>query len=468
MVKKYLSLDKLKEYDEFIKLEIESDCFEAISAAKEYTDDEITNHNSSTFAHSDIRNELDIVKEDSYKHFYSTIFSEDGAHGLRFKEYDFELLQDGVWKKPPTQEPMTIAIDLNNSNPNTCCTYEDRAKSMEAESEEWDKFFGHYPVLMKNGKEVVRLNPNDYSKDLDGNSVDITSGNAGDVMIAFPRKGLRISTSNNILRVSFTDALNNSNYKYYAHTYNNKNLDKFYVGAYEGYLDDNGALRSISGKKPTVSVSISDTRNAARLNGDGYEQFAFYQLLYIQCMFLMKYKSLNAQTALGRGRVDLSSNNGDTSNSGTSGETNTVGMDFGDQTGTNAMKFAGLENLWGSLYIWIDGCQTTSSRDYQLLTSNTFGSSNSSDYITITTTFNSNTSGYLTKPIGTSEGGFLLSSGGGSSTTYFCDMQYCNSSAIANYGGNWAATDTAGIFFISFYDSTTTRVTHAGARLMKL
>jgi hypothetical protein len=175
--------------------------------------------------HSDIRNELDTIKNDNYQHFNSTIFSENGSHGLRFYNYEFELFQDGSWQKLPTPEPMTLAIDLTNSNPDTCCTYEDKATSMTAKSEEWDKFFGYYPVLMKNGQEVVRLNPNDYSKDLNGNSVDITSGDAGDVMIAFPRRGLKISTSGNILRVSFTDNINNRDFKYYAHQYNGVELN---------------------------------------------------------------------------------------------------------------------------------------------------------------------------------------------------------------------------------------------------
>ena len=448
MAKKYLSLDKLAEYDELIKTVV---------------DDKIIDHNSSTSAHTDIRNELDIVKEDSYKHFYSTVFSEDGSHGLRFHEYEFELLQDGAWIKLPTQEPMTIAVDLNNSSPDTCCTYEDRAKSMTSKSDEWDKFFGYYPVLMKDGKEVIKLDPNDFSRDLDGNLVDITSGDAGDVMIAFPRKGLRLSISNNILRVSFTDATNNPEYKYYAHQYNGNELDKFYIGAYEGFVDSNGCLRSLSGKQPTVELNIQETRTAARANGDGYEQFAFYQLLYLQCVYLMKYKSLDSQTALGMGRVNM----GDNSTGGITGETDAKGFFYGTQTGQDAVKMAGVENLWGSLYTWIDGCQTNSSRDYQTTTKD-FSSTNSNNFTTITTSFTSNTSGYLTRPIGTSEGGFLMSAEGGSSTTYFPDMQYCNASRIANYGGNWSATQSAGVFFISFYDSTTTRNTHVGSRLMKL
>ena len=402
------------------------------------------------------------------KHLDSTVYSEDGAHGLRFNEYDFELFFDGEWRKLPTPEPMTLAIDLTNSNPNTCCIYEDKAKTMIAGSEDWDKYFGYYPVLMKNGQEIVRLDPNDYSKDIDGNSVDITSGNAGDVMIAFPRRGLRISTADNIVRVSFTDNSNNSDFKYYAHQYNGRELNKFYIGAYEGFIDDNGALRSLSAKNPTVSVSLEEVRDAARLNGDNYEQIAFYQLLYLQCVYLIKYKSLDSQTALGRGRVHYDADYESEIDKvpAVTGTMNAVGLSYGTQTGYEGVKLAGIEHAWGSCYKWLDGCRTDENRNYQF-TRDTFGSS-TANYITVETTFTSNTSGYLRTPIGNSEGGFLSNGSGGSATTYFSDMQFCNASRIANFGGNWDVNDMGGAFLISFYDQADEQKEHVCGRLMKL
>lgn len=463
-MKKYMSLDGLQEYDALIKQNVIN-----------LVNDKVDSHNSSTSAHSDIRNEMDIVKEDSYKHFNSTVCSENGAHGLRFNEneYDFELLLDGIWQKLPESkppvEPMTLAIDLSNSNPETCCTYEGGATSMVAKSEQWDEFFGYYPVLMKNGQEVVRLNPNDYSKDLNGNSVDITSGNAGDVMIAFPRMGLKISTLDNILRITFTDNTNDPDFKYYAHQYNGNELNTFYIGAYEGWIDANGALRSLSGKQPTVNVSLLETREAARKNGNRYEQLAFYQLLYLQCVYLMKYKSTDSQTALGRGRVHYDADHEDESDKvpSTTGTMNAVGLNYGTQTGYEGVKFAGIEHAWGSCYKWLDGCQTDSSRNYQL-TTETFGSTSSSNYTTVETTFTENTSGYLRTPVGTSEGGFLSNGGGGSATTYFSDMQFCNASRIANCGGNWDVNDMGGIFLVSFYDQDDEPKAHVCGRLMKL
>ena len=107
----------------------------------------------------------------------------------------------------PPHKTMTVVINLTDSNPDTCCSYADDAVNMEAKSSAWDEFFGHYPVLFANGAEVVKLNPNNYAQDINGNTVDITSGSVGDVMVAFPRRGLRLNTSEdgNTLTISFTD-----------------------------------------------------------------------------------------------------------------------------------------------------------------------------------------------------------------------------------------------------------------------
>ena len=411
------------------------------------------------------------IDKKTYEHFnIDSIFSEKGSHGLRYYDYDFNVLnENNEWQKLPKPQPMTIAIDLNNSNPETCCTYEDGAITMEAKSSLWDEFFEHYPVLMKDGVEVTRLNPNDFSKDLEGKDVDISSGEAGDVFIAFPRKGLKITTSGNILRISFINGSDNEEYQYYAHTYNDKHLDKFYMGAYEGWFDENGVMRSLSGKAPTVSKTIAQTRAAARANNNECEQIAYYQLLYLQCMYLIKYKSLDGQTALGMGRVSYDDNYSieEDKRPAITGELNSVGMDYGTNTGLEGVKFAGIEHFWGSLYTTIDGAQTNNQLNFQF-TTKTFGSTNSSDYTTVTTGFSSNTSGYLTKPIGTSEAGFVFGSGNGSQTTYFCDIQYYRTSAICNHGNSWSGNYLSGPFCISFYDTTSDAKEHVGCRLMKL
>ena len=52
-----------------------------------------------------------------------------------------------IWKyeePKPKYRIMTVKIDQNNPDPETCCTYADDAVNMIPGSSDWDDFFGHY------------------------------------------------------------------------------------------------------------------------------------------------------------------------------------------------------------------------------------------------------------------------------------------------------------------------------------
>ena len=89
-----------------------------------------------------------------------------------------------------------VSIDLTNSNPETAVTYTDDAVGMVAGSTDWYKmriFKDIKPCLFKNGSVVGYLNPDNFAQFEDGTKADITSGNAGDVMIEIPKIGYKIS-----------------------------------------------------------------------------------------------------------------------------------------------------------------------------------------------------------------------------------------------------------------------------------
>ena len=382
--------------------------------------------------------------------------------------WDKQVSVKWIWhdfKETFIEKIMTVKIDLSDSNPDTCCSYADDAVNMAAGSASWDTFFGHYPVLLKDGKEVVRIDPNNYAKDIYGSNIDITSGNAGDVMVAFPRRGLNISKNGTIITVSFTSKPDNPDFKYYAHTHNG-DLDIFYTGAYEGYVDEKGKLRSLSGKNSPY-ITFEDFRKAAQLNGAGYEQFAFYQLLYLQAMFILKYKTLNGQTALGNGVVT------ETLHEIQSGTLNTYGMDYGTtENDTTGMKFAGIENFWGNNYLWLDGIILDDNCNY-LITPNTFNNSGEG-YEIIQPSNHNTTSGvlFLRECAGSSEAGFLpVNENGkyGSSSTYFADTFTLQPSSIGAHGGAFSTSITyGGPFCYRFAYLPTTRWGNYAGRLQKL
>lgn len=369
---------------------------------------------------------------------------------------------------PVSYVTMTVEIDLSNSNPETSCTYKDDAVEMTPGSSAWDEFFGHYPCLFKNGEEVGKLNPNDFTKFEDGTAADITSGNAGDVMICFPRRGVKISTTGNILTVSMTDAPNDENFEYYAHSRDTVSKEKFYLGAYKGYSLSN-KLRSLSGKTITADKTIGSFRTLAQANGSGYEQSGFYQLTFRQVMYILKYKNLDSQTKIGKGYV--------TSNSSakSTGGTNAYGMDCelikqSNPTymtdGKHQVKCFGLEDFWGNVYEWIDGLVTDSSRN--ILTATTGFNDSGNGYTNQGLGASSNIGNYMSKPHGTSEKGFIAKEVSGSSSTYFCDSAYLYAGYVARFGGYWYDGSDAGAFYLLLYDSASASSASIAARLMYL
>lgn len=372
-------------------------------------------------------------------------------------------------------QTMTAVINLSNSNPATCVSYADDAVGMTAE--QWDEFFGHYPVLFKDGKEVGRLDRNNFSLFEDGSLADIESGKSGDVMIAFPRRGLKITKSGTTtVTISMTNDPDNPNFKYYAHQRGSVKKNVFYIGAFKGYKDGDNKLRSLSGKNPTANITIGTARTYAHNNGSGYEQSAFYQLLFRQCAYILKFKHLNSQTAVGRGYVDDGDMYPYTRNTG---ETNAYGMDCEiiKQThpsymtdGMHSVKCLGIEDFWGAIWEWIDGLVTDTSNPRNILTNtdNFQDNGKGAGYMTTPSGISSYAGGYMKEPQGNTEAGFVIKATGGSATTYFSDSAYLFGGSVAGFGGCWVDGDYAGAFLLSVAHSASDSYDAVSARLMYL
>ena len=357
-----------------------------------------------------------------------------------------------------------VAIDLTNSNPEKAVTYTDDAVGMTGGDVAWDNmniFKDIKPCILKNGIVQYYLDPNDFTKKADGTPADIESGNDGDVMIEIPKTGFLISTVGNILTVKVTDDPNNPNFKYYAHTrVTEGDRSKLYIGAYLGWKDGSNKLRSLSGKTPTASQTIGTFRTQAKANGSGYDLVSFYPLTLLQCLYLIKYKNLDSQTALGRGYVD-----GNSAATNTGG-TNQKGMFFGETTGKQQMKFLGIEDFWGNLRWWIDGLFSDSNRNIKTAFQNF--NDTGSGYTDRGQGATSDISGYMSKPQGFTEAGFVLKEKDGSETTYFCDYAYLYASRLPIFGGRWDSGSSAGTFCLRVDISASYSYSALGGRLMYL
>jgi hypothetical protein len=299
----------------------------------------------------------------------------------------------------------------------------------------------------------------------DGTGADITSGSEGDVMIAFPRRGLKMSKSGNIITISMTDNPDDANFEYMAHKRGSTIKDKFYLGAYKG-SEVSSKLRSLSGKTCANGKTIGSFRTRAQANGapngsggSGYDQSGWYQLIYRQCMYVLKYKSLNSQSKVGRGFVD-----GDSAQKSTGG-TETKGMDWGETTGKDHMKLFGLEDFWGNVNEWIDGYFSDSSRNIKTATEN-FNDTGSNYTARGVAAFANVSWNYMNNCVGDTHSGFTPTSTSGSETTYFCDGAVLNASCLPRFGGRWLDASSAGAFLLSVSYSASRTDAALGARLM--
>lgn len=371
---------------------------------------------------------------------------------------------NNISETPQSYKTFGVSIDLTNSNPLTAVTYTDDAIGMTAGSTAWDSqpiFKDIKPCLLKNGVVQYYLNPSDFTKKADGTTADITSGNDGDVMIEFPKTGFQIATNGNVLTVKITDDPAKSGFKYYAHSRAAEgDRSKLYIGAYKGWRDGSSKLRSLSEKTPTVNQTIGTFRNQARANGSGYDILSFYPLTLIQCLYLIKYKNLDSQTALGRGYTGGSA-------AQSTGATNTAGMCYGSTSATSRVKLFGIEDFWGNIWEWIDGLYSDASgniltafKDFND-TGNGYtsrGQGATSDIV----------GGCMSKPQGTSEAGFIAKEVSGSSTTYFSDLASLFASSLPRFGGAWNYGDLTGAFRLDVGYSASDWYSSLGARLMYL
>ena len=363
----------------------------------------------------------------------------------------------------------TVIIDTTNSNPETSVTYADDAIGMTAGSSNWDSIYPFNeikPVLFKNGAVVSYLNPNNFTQTTSNVSVDITSGNAGDVMIQFPKVYMYTRKVGNLIYVSLSQTKVNANYKCFAHTKLGVERDFSYIGAYLGSLfdwDSSGVLYSISGKIPDSYETIADYRYWAENKGVGYQLISYYQLLMIQVLYLIKYKNLNSQAAIGQGYV------GGTTKKA-SGSADLQGMTYGTQSNLVNMKLFGIEDLWGNLYSWIDGIVLKDNNTIAI------GDGNYNDFGIDYTEYavTSGLEGYITSVMGGNETAFITSGVSGSSSTYFCDRGAVLTQeaegliGAANIGGDYDNGGQCGIFAIEIGDPYTSIFDEVGTRLAYL
>lgn len=363
-----------------------------------------------------------------------------------------------------------VRIDTTDSNPETACVYTEGASGMIPANGgngafSWGDWQSRYPFnkikpcLFKDGAVVGYLNPDNFAQFEDGSAADISSGDAGDVMIEIPKFYYKIGHVGNYLEVKIANALMEG-FTDGAFSYKGEVKDKFYIGAYLGYRDGGGKLRSLTGKTVTGNMTIGAARTAAQANGAGYEQLAFNKLTALQVLYIVMFKNLNSQAALGQGYTNASAYR-DT------GATDTKGMTYGttgNSTANDTVKFLGIEDFYGNLYQWVDGFMTGGNA-FKIADGNF---NDTADGYDVYSGYSISIMGSNPKDvIGTNELGFTAKTSGGSATTYYCDIAaiLTGSAYLPIFGGYRKGGASAGAFYFSCYYSASDAYATIGARL---
>lgn len=320
-------------------------------------------------------------------------------------------------------------------------------------------FFMPRPCMVKsNGVVDYYLDENDYSKREDGGASDI--GNVdydGNAMMEWGKNGkriwMKIVPDATGASVYICDTQIDSQFHDYSFiNKNNVHMDHFYTPIYNGSIDSNGKMRSLSGKALSFGLSGSAEVTACTKNGDGWYTEVFADRMLINMLLVLISKTTDSKSAFGQGMI---SGGESAMKAYATGSLNKNGLFFGYSDGTHAVKTFGMENWWGCQWRRVAGLIQSAGKALYKMTQGTADGSTATDY-------NSNGNGYLTftdnlqaengyqKTQGFDGNVMLPTIGGGSSTTYMCTYYWINASAVcyALFGGYSGDGSYCSAFFL--------------------
>ena len=357
-----------------------------------------------------------------------------------------------------------VKVMENNSNPNSCCTYiEDAIGTSVATKTSLGGWADKFPfnkirmVGFKGGKVTKEIKPSNKTQYIDGSTVP----NDVDVMVEIPKVYWKFTNVTNGYEMRISNYKIDSSYDCYAHKVGGVEKDHIYVGAYLGYVESN-KLRSRSGVSPTVNTTLTQFRNYAHNVGSGYQQFNWFTLMLLQNLYLLAYKNLNSQNALGYGYANSNSNKTNT------GGTNTKGIIFGETGGKQQVCFLGIEDFYGNIFQWVDGMFHNNSYQVTVTPDNKTFNDNGSGFKNVGKFVNSNIYGKISKVAHTNEGGYFPKECNGSDTTYYCDYGNSYGGYFARFGGYWNDGLFAGAFYLLVGYSPSNSDSNLGSRLVFL
>lgn len=340
-------------------------------------------------------------------------------------------------------------IDSNNPDPSEKVTYLADAVGMtpahmDFTNDRFDlgswrgAFFFPRPCMLKyDGTVDYYLDPDDYSKRADGTPSDVADfAYNGNAMVEWGQNGQKIwykivpDEDPTSASVYIADYQVDEDYLAWSFI-NNQGVmvDHFYTPIYNGTIDGNGRLRSISGKAYTdlcQNKLIEQEIAAAELNNPGTNKLwyteVYADITIINLLLILMGKSLNSQTVYGAGRCGVS----EASHMLGTGTMDDKGLFWGSESNDYGVKVFGMENWWGNIWRRYAGHIIDNYVNKYKMTRGRQDGSTADDYNTTAigyltgVTAPSALGGWITK-MQFNENCFQSVEFGGSQSTYWCD-----------------------------------------------
>ena len=311
-----------------------------------------------------------------------------------------------------------FAVDETNSDSNTCVSYIEDAVGLTPATNTNEVFDGGSwldiypfnkvrPVVLSNGEVIAEIDKNNFAVDINGNTLDTS---VGDWMIEIPPVYWKITHTETGYEVRWSQNKKDAGYQALAHSRGDKLKDNLYIAIYDGYIESS-VLKSTPSTTPTKCTLTTGRRYA--LKQSGYGILNFHAVTLLQILFVTMFKTLHSQG------IFMGKASGSKLDNGT---LDTNGMYYGITSGyTSAMKFMGIENMYGNMYTLIDGILLTSDNIYYISDNTVFNNTGEGYQWTLTNP--ASTTGHILKVIGEQVGGLLPSnvSSSGSTSSYYAD-----------------------------------------------
>ena len=363
----------------------------------------------------------------------------------------------------------TIVWDEVSSPSSFFVRYEDDAAGLTPWDTAFDEFFWYYGCRLNTSwQETATITQEQswWAWKLDITQLGtLTSGD--NVMIAFPVRWIKMTKSWSTVTLSITDELNKSWYQYYAHstwtlTYPWTPKGHFYLWVYKTCNNGSNVLKSWSWVSPEVNQTQNRFCTRASANGRWYNIIWYYQRMYINALYMMKYWNPDSQTVVWKWYVGWGSRQTTWS---TNSQTNAT---YWTTSTTQQAKLFWLEDWWGNVYEWIWWVYTNWSKNLctQLSWYSWAVSGWDSTWSTIQTTSWSD----LSSIVWNNKVLFWPSAtvSNSSYNTYYCDYEFVGASYLAFAGGSGDDGSYAGAFNMSVAYNASGKRDYIGSRLMFL